>query len=52
MEDIIEAVTSSEVTEDIDEGLMQQIQLYNVALKQEDSEPVTEDDISYLVTML
>ena len=48
MEDIIVAVTSSEVSEDIDEGLMQQIQLYNVALKQEDSEPVTEDDISYL----
>ena len=41
-------MTSSEVSEDIDEGLMQQIQLYNVALKQEDSEPVTEDDISYL----
>ena len=25
-----------------------QIQLYNVALKQEDGEPVTEDEISYL----
>jgi hypothetical protein len=28
--------------------LLQQIQLYNVALKQEDGEPVTEEDISYL----
>ena len=27
------------------EGLLQQIQLYNVALKQEDGEPVTEDEI-------
>ena len=48
MEEVIETVTASDVSEDIDEGLMQQIQLYNVALKQEDGEPVTEDEISYL----
>ena len=31
-----------------DDCIMQQIQLYNVALKQEDGEPVTEEEISYL----
>lgn len=30
------------------DSLMQQIQLYAVALKQEDGEPVTEEEISYL----
>jgi hypothetical protein len=30
------------------DSLLQQIQLYNVALKQEDGEPVTEDEISHL----
>lgn len=48
MEEVIETVTASEISDDTDEGLMQQIQLYNVALKQEDGEPVTEDEISYL----
>ena len=31
------------------EGLLQQIQLYNVALKQEDGEPVTEDEIRQVI---
>ncbi len=30
------------------ESLIQQVQLYNVALKQEDGEPVTEEEISHL----
>lgn len=49
MEDVIECVTSSlDTSENTDEGLLQQVQLYNVSLKQEDGEPVTEDDIKYL----
>ncbi len=39
---------STEAGEVDGEGLLQQIQLYNVALKQEDGEPVTEDEISHL----
>jgi hypothetical protein len=49
MEDVIECVTSSwDISDNTEEGLLQQVQLYNVSLKQEDGEPVTEDDIKYL----
>jgi len=48
MEDVIECVSSLNISENMDEGLLQQVQLYNVSLKQEDGEPVTEDDIKYL----
>eukprot|EP00095_Tigriopus_kingsejongensis_P007677 maker-scaffold156_size297567-snap-gene-1.36 protein:Tk07677 transcript:maker-scaffold156_size297567-snap-gene-1.36-mRNA-1 annotation:"fh1 fh2 domain-containing protein 3-like" len=45
MEGINENLSLWEETTDT---MMQQIQLYNVAIKQEDGEPVTEDEISYL----
>ena len=45
---IVEGITSLDSAEGVDSGLMQQVQLYNVALKQEDGEPVTEEEISYL----
>ena len=48
MTSIIESLTSLDSAEGMDSSLMQQVQLYNVALKQEDGEPVTEDEISYL----
>ena len=48
MKDVCGKFLLEEEEEERDEGLMQQIQLYNVALKQEDGEPVTEDEISYL----
>ena len=50
MENIIEKLSSVEEDdlEEIDESLLQQIQLFNVALKQEDGEPVTEEEISFL----
>lgn len=48
MEGVIESVISLDVSESVNEGLIQQVQLYNVSLKQEDGEPVTEEDIKYL----
>ena len=48
MSSIVEGITSLDSAEGVDSGLMQQVQLYNVALKQEDGEPVTEEEISYL----
>ena len=45
MQSICQQISDSPAT---DEGMLQQIQLYNVALKQEDGEPVTEEEISYL----
>ena len=34
-----------DTAEGVDSTLMQQVQLYNVALKQEDGEPVTEEEV-------
>ena len=48
MSNIIESLTNLDAAEGVDGGLMQQVQLYNVAMKQEDGEPVTEEEISYL----
>ena len=48
MSSIIDSLTNLDAAEGVDGGLMQQVQLYNVAMKQEDGEPVTEDEISYL----
>ena len=48
MSNIVEGITSLDTAEGVDSGLMQQVQLYNVALKQEDGGPVTEEEISYL----
>ena len=48
MEDLgIEKVTAL-TSEDVPSTLLEEIQLYNVALKQEDGEQVTEEDISAL----
>ena len=50
MQDVIEKLSGMEEDdmEEMDEALIQQIQLFNVALKQEDGEPVTESEISFL----
>jgi len=49
MEDLcIDKVTKLTSTDDLPSTLLEEIQLYNVALKQEDGEQVTEDDISAL----
>ena len=48
MSSIIDSLTNLDAAEGVDGGLMQQVQLYNVAMKQEDGEPVTEEEISYL----
>ena len=50
MEKIIDTLSSIDENdiEDMEESLLTQIQLFNVALKQEDGEPVTEFEISYL----
>merc|ERR1711892_244439 len=49
MEDLcIDKVTKITSTDDLPSTLLEEIQLYNVALKQEDGEQVTEDDISAL----
>merc|ERR1719500_479664 len=49
MEDLgIDKVTKLTPTDDLPSTLLEEIQLYNVALKQEDGEQVTEDDISAL----
>ena len=51
MENIIEKLSkdiNEDELEEMDENLLQQIQLFNVALKQEDGEPVTEEEISFL----
>ena len=50
MEKIIETLSSIDENdiEEMEESLLTQIQLFNVALKQEDGEPVTEEEISYL----
>ena len=48
MEDLgIDKVTGL-TTDDVPSSLLEEIQLYNVALKQEDGEQVTEEDISAL----
>ena len=36
-----------DTAEGVDSTLMQQVQLYNVALKQEDGEPVTEEEVRF-----
>ena len=53
MESVIEKLSAldEDDLEEIDEALLQQIQLFNVALKQEDGEPVTESEISFLGTI-
>ena len=50
MQDVIEKLSGMEEDdmEEMDEALIQQIQLFNVTLKQEDGEPVTESEISFL----
>ena len=50
MEKIIETLSGIDENdiEEMEESLLTQIQLFNVALKQEDGEPVTEEEISYL----
>jgi len=49
MEDLgIDKVTRLTSSDDLPSTLLEEIQLYNVALKQEDGEQVTEDDISAL----
>jgi len=49
MEEIgIDRVTRLTSSDDLPSTLLEEIQLYNVALKQEDGEQVTEDDISAL----
>ena len=50
MQDVIEKLSGMDEDdmEEMDEALIQQIQLFNVALKQEDGEPVTESEISFL----
>jgi len=49
MEDLgIDKVTKLTPTDDLPSTLLEEIQLYNVALKQEDGEQVTEEDISAL----
>eukprot|EP00090_Calanus_glacialis_P046943 TRINITY_DN9471_c0_g1_i2.p1 TRINITY_DN9471_c0_g1~~TRINITY_DN9471_c0_g1_i2.p1 ORF type:complete len:1990 (-),score=532.71 TRINITY_DN9471_c0_g1_i2:402-6158(-) len=49
MEDLgIDKVTQLTSSDDLPSTLLEEIQLYNVALKQEDGEQVTEDDISAL----
>ena len=50
MEKVIDAISKLDENEidDMEESLLTQIQLFNVALKQEDGEPVTEEEISYL----
>merc|ERR1719481_540415 len=49
MEDLgIDKVTKMTDSEELPSSLLEEIQLYNVALKQEDGEQVTEDDISAL----
>ena len=45
MESVLEGLTD---WSECDSSLIQQIQLYNVALKQEDGEPVNEEEISHL----
>ena len=39
------SLVNLDTAEGVDSTLMQQVQLYNVALKQEDGEPVTEEEV-------
>ena len=39
------SLVNLDTAEGMDSTLMQQVQLYNVALKQEDGEPVTEEEV-------
>ena len=50
MEKIIETLSDIDENdiEEMEESLLTQIQLFNVALKQEDGEPVTAEEISFL----
>ena len=41
-----------DTAEGVDSTLMQQVQLYNVALKQEDGEPVTEEEVISFLCVL
>ncbi|XP_040573473.1 uncharacterized protein Fhos isoform X2 [Lepeophtheirus salmonis] len=45
IEDVFERMSNKSSR---DHGIMEQIQLFNVAIKQEDGEPVTEDEISFI----